>query len=222
MTLSQAFRRVTSGRAVLLATRFRRVGVASIALAAFAVASTGCEQAPERSRPTCTDGGAGVPVDPRLLGFLSRARSAHHIADAHVDERRLAEAVRVLRAVVATPLTRSGAMLDEEREVLADTRARLADLESQLGQAEAARADVAEGLKLVPEPSYFRGYLFEVSGLVDERDASALEKSGQSEKAKVVRERALRAFETAMTIQAAVIERAVTDGGNEPADAPHE
>ena len=34
----------------------------------------------------CAEVDAGSPVDPLLLAFLSRARSAHHLADAHEAE----------------------------------------------------------------------------------------------------------------------------------------
>ena len=53
--------------------------------------------------------------------------------------------------------------------MLADTRARVANLQSELGNFGAAMEHVDVGLKLVPGDSYFRGHLYEVRGLVEER-----------------------------------------------------
>lgn len=95
----------------------------------------------------------------------------------------------------------------EVTEVLADTLARLADFESQLGEYDAAAGHVARGLeRLPPTPTYFRGHLYEVSGLVEERRAQALESRGDKEGAAHAKNKALDALETAMKVQASVIE----------------
>ncbi len=115
---------------------------------------------------------SAVPVDPALLAFLSRARSAHHRADLHEDERPQ-RAAKALEELIDGPLPEGGTMLPEVREVLADTHARLADLESRFGKYDAARQHIHRGLELAQEISYFRGHLFEVRGLVAERLAAA-------------------------------------------------
>ena len=119
-----------------------------------------------------TTAGSAVPVDPVLLAYLSRARSAHHRADlTEANDPKMA--TTALQQFVDGPLPPGGTSLAEVREVLADTHARLADLWSRQGEFDRAKQSVARGLELAREISYFRGHLFEVRGLVDERLASA-------------------------------------------------
>jgi len=171
-----------------------------------------CARAPEGSSGT-TD--AGKPVDARLLAFLSRARAAHHIADQLEEDEELDRAVSTLQGLVDGPAPGNGGVASppEVREVLADTRARLADLKSQLGRFDDAAADVDRGLDLAKETTYFRGHLFEVRGLVEERRSKSLKEKGEDDKAEAAKKRALDAFETSMTIQAEVIKSA-TEGGD--------
>jgi len=122
-----------------------------------------------RAEPAAEDA-----IDPSLLAFLSRARAAHHRADLLEADERLEPAVRELSAIVDGPLPRGGPALAEVREVLADTLARRAELSSRLGQHDAATADVDRGLTLAAEVSYFRGHLYEVRGLIEERRAAYL------------------------------------------------
>jgi tetratricopeptide (TPR) repeat protein len=170
-----------------------------------------CARAPEGSSGS-TD--AGKPVDARLLAFLSRARSAHHIADQLEEDEELDRAVATLQGLVDGPAPgNSGADSPPEvREVLADTRARLADLKSQLGRFDDAASDVDKGLELAKETTYFRGHLFEVRGLVEERRSKGLKDKGEVDKAEAAKKRALDAFETSMTIQSEVIKSATEAG----------
>ena len=157
-------------------------------------------------------GGAGAgaqPVDPPLLAFLSRARSAHHIADEHEEAKDYDKAVDVLRQLVKGPVPNQESPRPEVREVLADTRARLADLESQRGNFDAAAKDIEIGLELVEERTYFRGHLFEVRGLLEDRRAKALMDEGKGDEALKAKQRALSAFEASMEIQAEVINQAI-------------
>jgi hypothetical protein len=149
------------------------------------------------------------------MSFLSRARAAHHAADNRESGGDLAAAVALLDGLIKGPIPsgRHGTA-PEIREVLADTRARLADLRSQIGAYELALKDVTEGLELAVEPSYFRGHLFEVRGLVEERRAKAVEAT-EPDAARAGRQRALQSFEEAMSIQAEVIRRVA------PLDASH-
>jgi tetratricopeptide (TPR) repeat protein len=159
-------------------------------------------------------GDAGVPVDPVLLAFLSRARSAHHIADQHEEAGRLEQAVDPLQRLVDGPVPGGNALSApaEVREVMADTLARLADLKSQLGRQDAALQDVERGLQLAKETTYFRGHLFEIRGLVEERLAKSLEAKGEKAAAEEAKKRALDAAEKSMAIQAEVIEKATAPG----------
>jgi hypothetical protein len=164
-------------------------------------------EAPASERCAAVD--AGTPVDPLLLAFLSRARAAHHLADEHETAGDLAAAIAPLSQLTAGPLPREkGAQLAPEvREVLADTRARLADLRSRAGDFGAALADVRAGLEDATAPSYFRGHLLETEGLVEERQAKALE-SKDPAGAAAARARAIGLLEQAMTVQAGVIDSA--------------
>lgn len=175
-----------------------------LVLASFACV-VGCSKGPPP-----TEGDAGVPVDPVLLAFLSRARSAHHIADQHEEAGRLEQAVEPLQRLVDGPLPGGNAQAApaEVREVMADTLARMADLKSQLGRHDAALGDVERGLELAKETTYFRGHLFEVRGLVEERLAKSLEAKGDASGAEEAKKRALDAAEKSMAIQAEVIEKA--------------
>jgi hypothetical protein len=155
----------------------------------------------------CADAKGGAPVGPALLAFLSRSRSAHHRADGLEERNDLKGAEAELDAVIHGPKPPCPAAA-EVREVLADTRARLADLASRHADFAGALASVEQGLALVPEQSYFRGHLFEMRGLVEERQAKALGAGGDAAGARAAEERALRAFQEAMSIQSAVIEKA--------------
>jgi hypothetical protein len=183
---------------------FRLLGV--LAVAGLLLCLAGCREA---SPPGETD--SGQPVDPALLAFLSRARSAHHIADGAEEQNDLGRAVEVLRGLVAGPFPGGSVQgaAPEVREVLSDTRARLADLESRRGNFDEAARDVDDGLELARETTYFRGHLFEVRGLVEERHAKALEKEEKPADATAAKKRALDAFEESMKIQAEVIKKAV-------------
>jgi hypothetical protein len=142
-----------------------------------------------------------------LLAFLSRARAAHHVADAADAVADRARAIRALEAIVSGPLPNApGEMAPEVREVVADTLARLSDLRSGAGDFTSAERDIERGLALVPTPTYFRGHLYEMRGLLEERRSKHLRAGGDDHGAEAARLRALDALETAMKIQADVIE----------------
>jgi tetratricopeptide (TPR) repeat protein len=169
------------------------------------LALAGCSR-DERAPAPCPEVDAGAAVDPALLGFLSAARSAHHRADLLEQSGDVAGAMRALEALLTG--AKPAGKRPEVDEVLSDTHARLADLYSRQGQLSQARRAIEAGLELTPEPTYFRGHLFEVRGLVEEREAESLGKAGKAEEARQAKERALSAFEEAMRIQQRVIEGA--------------
>ena len=166
-----------------------------------------------RGDRSCRPEGSSAPVDPALLAFLSRARSAHHLADSQ-EERRPEQALTTLRAVLDGPLPgRAETRPAEVLEVLADTSARIADLQSQAQDFDGAAQSISKALPWVPEPSYFRGHLYEVLGIVEERRARALTQSGNVSAANDAKNRALTAFEQSMNIQAEVIRTSSADAG---------
>jgi tetratricopeptide (TPR) repeat protein len=151
-------------------------------------------------------------VDPVLLAFLSKARSAHHLADQHEAKGDRTSALRALEGLTSGQAPPGSA--PEVDEVLADTRARIADLMSQAGRFDQADAELTQGLTHAKTPTYFRGHLFEVRGLVEERREKALRGTGRGQEADKAHERSLDAYEAAMKIQAEVI------GSNVAAPAP--
>lgn len=190
---------------------------ALVALALAAAAIAGCAKGADADRRgDCACAGEAV-VDPALLAFLSKARAAHHKADLAEDRGDRAAAAAALAALADGPRPQGqrGALPPEAAEVLADTLARLADLRSQAGDAQAATRDVEEGLALATAPTHFRGHLFEVLGIVRERQAKAMEAAGDKPSAERMKAQAVQAFETAIKIQDQVIDEALKgrDGG---------
>ena len=162
----------------------------------------------------CSCAPAGV-VDVSLLAFLSKARAAHHQADISEQAGESAEAIRPLERLVGEALPGAGGAkpAPEVREVLADTRARLADLRSQLGKHDEAESEVDEGLKLAPKDSYFEGHLHEMRGVNEERRAKSLAESDDATGAEAARRRAFESFEKAIDIQDRVIRKELADAG---------
>jgi hypothetical protein len=153
-----------------------------------------------------------------LLAFLSKARSAHHLADQHEAKGDRAAALRALEGLTSGAAPPGNA--PEVDEVLADTRARSADLLSQAGRFDQADAELTQGLTHAKTPTYFRGHLFEVRGLVEERREKALRATGRGQEADQAHARSLDAYEAAMKIQAEVIGSAVAPGPSAAPRAP--
>lgn len=177
----------------------------------------GCARS-ERDRagaqqPAPAEPAGATVVDPVLLAFLSKARSAHHKADGAEAQGDTASAIAALEALTRGPRPGGERPLVEVREVLSDTHARLADLQSARGQFDAAIEQVQAGLDLATDVTYFRGHLFEVRGLVEERRAKALEERGETERAREARKSAIAAFDEAVRIQDQVIMNALGDAG---------
>ncbi len=148
---------------------------------------------------------APAPVAAPVLAWLSKARSLHHAADMAEDADQPDRAIAMLQTLTRGP--RPPARAPEIDEVLADTHARLADLQSRREAFDAALASVAEGLKFAHEASYFRGHLFEVEGLVHERRARVFADAGHATSAEHARSEAIRASMAAVRVQDDVIRR---------------
>ena len=159
----------------------------------------------------CEPGSAPV-VDPKLMAFLSKARAAHHEADLAEQAGDTKRAIAVLQQLVGGPRP-PGPAAPEVIEVIADTFARLADLESAAGDFDAARKDVDRGLELATTPTHFRGHLFEIEGVIEERRAKALAAKGDAPGAEQAKQAAIKAFQQAIEIQDEVIAKALGDGG---------
>lgn len=167
--------------------------------------------------PACECRPDAAIVDAVLLAYLSQASAAHRKADleeradAKTDAERRAAKVRAIEALdrfVQAPRP-PGPAAPEAVEVLADTRARLAELRSDLGDFDAATRDLDEGLGLAKSRSYYRGRLFEVRGIVEERREKALRAKGDAAGAAKAREEAAKALEEATVIQMEIVKDAL-------------
>lgn len=152
-------------------------------------------------------------VDPPLLAFLSLARAAHHEADLAMEQGDRAKAVTALTRVTSAAWT--GKKPPELVEVTADTFARIADLESEAGKFDEASRAVDAGLALATEPTHYRGRLFELRGVVEQRREKALKDKGDKEGAAKAHQIALDAFAQAIDIQDDVIARMMKLKDNE-------
>jgi tetratricopeptide (TPR) repeat protein len=177
------------------------------ALVLGALGSFGCRG--EGATATC--GGAdGAAIDTPTMAFLSLARALHHEADIHESSGDIAGALAALERLMSVPAPAAA----EAEEVLADTRARLAELRLQKNDLAGADRDVHAGLEHARDLTYFRGHLLEVAGLVEEARAHALSDAGKSDEAQRARARAIGLLEDAVRVQQHVIDRALADGGH--------
>jgi tetratricopeptide (TPR) repeat protein len=152
----------------------------------------------------------GEPVDDVLLAYLSTARVLHHEADIAEDAGDLNGAIEALERLLAKAEPRKAPEIDE---VIADTHARLADLRSRTADFTLATKHIDNGLSRATATSYFRGHLFEVRGLVEERLSKDLAAKGDTPGAAAAKDRAMKAYEEAIAIQDEVIKRGTADGG---------
>ncbi len=153
----------------------------------------------------------GDVVDKELLAFLSEARALHHEANLEESGGNLPGAARTMDRLVAARRPHDG---PEVEEVLADAYARLAELRLRQGTLDPAAAAVASGLAHAPAPTYFRGHLIEVQGLVEEARAAELADAGKVEEAVAARTKAISLLEDVVKIQDQVIQTSLADGGS--------
>lgn len=153
-------------------------------------------------------------VDSELLAFLSLARAHHHEANLLEQKGDTQGAVDALRKITTAPKPHPGQQLPEVEEVLADTYARIAELELEGHDTAGARRDVEAGLLHASSPSYFRGHLLEVYGIVEEANTAELLDAGHAAQAGEARAHALSLLREAVDIQEAVIARVLDAGGD--------
>ena len=176
------------------------------------VALAACARASSRANPLAVE--AGVPIDMELMAYLSMARARHHEANLEEDED-LPAAIGAITQVVKAPRPHPGSNVPEIEEVLADTYARLAELELRRQDVNAASEDVKQGLTHAQEPTYFRGHLLEMGGLAEEAREGALRDAGASAAAAAARQKAIDLFHQAVAVQEQVVKDSLRgDAGN--------
>lgn len=153
----------------------------------------------------------GEAVDLPLMAYLSQARARHHEANLREAENDIAGALLALDRLVSAP--KPGGERPEVGELLADTRARMAELRTRSGDLVGAERDIQAGLVLAPGRTYFRGHLLEVAGILEEARASNMTDAGKSDEAAAARAKALDLLRQAVAIQEEVIRTTLGDGG---------
>jgi hypothetical protein len=150
---------------------------------------------------------ATPPIDTQLMAFLSAARALHHEADIKEQSGDGDGAIASLDRLVRMPAPQAV----EVDEVLADAHARLAELRLRRADLDGADTDIRLGLDRAKSPTYFRGHLLEVEGLVEEARASTLGDAGKTEEAERAKARAISLLEEAVHVQEQVIQHALSD-----------
>ncbi len=188
---------------------------ARAALAALLVVAT-CGLAVGCNPPHDTiSGDDAAVVDVDLLAFLSMARARHHEANLDESSGDLDGAIAALGQLVAAPRPHPDEKVPEVEEVLADTYARMADLRLKKNDVSGASKDVQAGLEHATEPTYFRGHLLEVYGIVEEARTAELADAGKSDEAEKAKAHAKQLLRQAVDIQERVIGKTLGDGGAE-------
>jgi tetratricopeptide (TPR) repeat protein len=172
----------------------------------------GCAKRPEPQK-VAASADAGPVVDVELMAYLSEARALHHEANLREAENDVPKAIAALERLSRADRPHAPRRLPEVEEVLADTYARLAELRLGRNDFTGALHDVEEGVTHAPEPTYFRGHLFEVEGLIEEARAASLADAGKADEAKRARERALAVLHEAVEIQEKVVAASLGDAG---------
>jgi hypothetical protein len=155
----------------------------------------------------------GPPIDTDVMAYLSEARSLHHQANLSEDARDLPGAVAPLERLVHARRPHEGTKIPEVEEVLADTLARLAELRIRQNDLPGAETDLRAGLTHAPEPTYFRGHLLEIEGVLNETRAATFADAGRSTEAEKARARARDLLNQAVSVQEQVLARATGDAG---------
>jgi hypothetical protein len=158
-------------------------------------------------------GDAGTPVDTEVMAFLSEARALHHQANLRESAGDGTGATEAIDRLVRAERPHPAEKIPEVEEVLADAFARLAELHLARRDVEGALHAVDQGLAHAPSPTYFRGHLLEVQGIIEEARAAELADAGKKDDSAKARAHASELLQEAVRVQEQVIGRALGDGG---------
>jgi hypothetical protein len=166
-----------------------------------------------RAPSTRTD--EGTPFDLETMAYLSEARALHHEAGIKEDSGDVSGAIEALSRLVVAKKPHPERRTPEVEEVLADAYARRAELELRAEKPELALKSIHEGLEHAEGPTFFRGHLLEVEGLVEKARSASFADAGKPEEAKAARARAIELLEQAVKIQDGVISASLRDAGGD-------
>lgn len=178
----------------------KRALLFSIALALFACGRTDGGSAPDQAP-------SAQAVDTSVMAYLSMARARHHEANVQESQGDVAGAIAALSQLAQAPLPHPGTTIPEVDEVLADTYARMAELELTRDGLDAAAHDVTEGLAHAKNPTFFRGHLLEVQGIIEEARGNRLADAGHADEAAQARKHAVELLREAIGIQESVVQQ---------------
>jgi tetratricopeptide (TPR) repeat protein len=188
--------------------RLAALGLLVLGLAS-AFGSASCGRSSPATNGDTHEADAGPPVDVDVMAFLSEARALHHDANVREQTDDAKGAIAALDRLVHARRPHEGTLVPEVEEVLADTHARIAELRLRTGDLDGASKDIKDGLAHAPQPTYFRGHLLEVDGIVEEARAAALADAGKRDDAQKARARALELLHEAVEVQEQVIQRSL-------------
>ena len=157
-------------------------------------------------------GDDGAPFDVETMAYLSEARALHHQAGIKEDAGDVAGAIATMSRLTSAARPHPERKVPEVEEVLADAFARRAELELRDGKPDAALGSVREGLGHAEAPTFFRGHLVEVQGLIEKARGASLADAGKPEEAKAARDRAIRLLDEAVKIQEGVVNASLEGG----------
>jgi tetratricopeptide (TPR) repeat protein len=187
--------------------------VLALACAATSLAHCAKQDAGSQGGATARADDAGAPFDLEVMAFLSQARALHHQANIKEETGDLTGAIAAMDQLTRAKRPHPDRKVPEIEEVLADAYARLAELHLRAGDVTGADGAVAQGLAHAPEPTYFRGHLLEVQGIMEEARGAALADAGKREEAAKARAKAIALLQQAVQVQEQVVERALADAG---------
>jgi hypothetical protein len=182
-----------------------------VALLVTLALAAGCERVEHGGRAGSASD-ADVAIDTEVMAFLSMARALHHEANLK-EERDLPGAIAALERLTAMKRPHPGRNVPEVEEVLADTYARVAELQVREGDVVSAAAEVREGLTHAPASTYFRGHLLEIGGITEEAHAKVLRAAGQAAEADAAKGQALDFLHQAVLVQEQVVNDSLSDTG---------
>jgi tetratricopeptide (TPR) repeat protein len=178
-----------------------------------ALAFLHCAKREEAFTPAPSAADAGAAFDVETMAFLSKARALHHLANVKESAGDLPGAIDAMEQLVRAPRPHPAQKVPEIEEVVSDAYARLAELRLAAGDLDGAQGAIREGLLHAPDPTYFRGHLLEVQGILEETRGAMLADAGKSEEAAKARARAMALLQEAVHVQDQVIDRALGDAG---------
>ncbi len=146
-------------------------------------------------------------VDNSVMAYLSMARARHHEANVQESQGDIAGALGALAQLAQAPTPHPGTTIPEVDEVLADTYARMAELELTRDGLDAAARDVNDGLLHAKDATFFRGHLLEVQGIIEEARGNRAADAGRPDEATQARKHAVELLREAIAIQEKVVQQ---------------